>query len=278
MIQGRRCVVLGKRSSTYWLKKILDRSFATVELVESQTELKRLATEPPTLALLVTDSFPGGIPLQLLSELKARLTPRLIICLADTLDSATEVELRSLGICFLGSYVTFIKNAEQIFGVATADARYGTALAPPPTPPQASGGKPPQPGGTHLPHILLVDDEPAFLSSMTRLLRNAPCRLQTAGNADEALEIILDTPVDLLITDYLMPGKNGLELIFAVHRQSPQTGLVMLTAVEQIAKARVEIEEMAIFDLYFKPLTPETLTAILSGYLEHTPHSAVAQQ
>ncbi len=277
MIQGKRCVVLGKRSSAYWLKKILDRSFAEVELVENQVELNRLAKEPPTLALLVTDSFPGGIPLQLLRELKARLTPKLIICLADTLDSATEVELRSLGICFLGSYVTFIKNSEQIFGKATADARYGAALASPPTAPQATGGKPPQdtgdkppqPGETYLPHILLVDDEPAFLSSMTRLLRNSPCRLQTASNADEALAITLSTPVDLLITDYLMPGRNGLELIFAVHRQSPETGLVMLTAVEEIAKAKVEIEEMAIFDLYFKPLTTETLTTILTGYLEH---------
>jgi DNA-binding NtrC family response regulator len=116
------------------------------------------------------------------------------------------------------------------------------------------------------PHILLVDDEPDFLNSMVRLLHHTPCRLYTAAGTEEALTIAQNTPLDLLITDYLMPGRDGLELIFAVNRQSPQTGLVLLTAVEKIARARAEIEEMATFDLHFKPLDRDTLMEIFRKY------------
>jgi len=268
MIQGKRIVVLGKHSSTYWLKKMLEDSFAEVELVENQAELKQLAREPHPLTLLATDSFPGGIPVALLRELKVKLVPRLIICLADTIDSATEVELRSLGISFLGSYITFNRNAEQIFAKAISEARCGAQAALTQEAVQVASVEPLQPNNSNLPHILLVDDEEGFLSSMVRLLHNTPCRLLTAGNAEEALTIFNSNPIDLLITDYLMPGRNGLELIFAVHRQSPETGLVMLTAIEEIETARVEIEQMAIFDLYLKPLDRKTLAAILSKYLE----------
>jgi hypothetical protein len=145
MIHSMRCVVLGKRGSTYWMKKLLEGNWSYVELIESRAELQRLRPMPQPLALLATDSFPGGIQVELLREFKNKLSPKLIICLADTFDAAAEIELRCIGVSFLGSYLTFISNADRICGLVKTAPSLPAAGAPKTQPPGA-------PGATRTPH------------------------------------------------------------------------------------------------------------------------------
>jgi CheY-like chemotaxis protein len=92
-------------------------------------------------------------------------------------------------------------------------------------------------------HILVVDDEPAVALLMAGALKlsNRHYYVSIAHSGEEALEMLQRTPVDLLVTDLLMPGIDGLELIRQAQVVSPRTRAILLTAYsdEQIeAEAR----------------------------------------
>jgi CheY-like chemotaxis protein len=80
--------------------------------------------------------------------------------------------------------------------------------------------------------ILIVDDEPDFL----RLLEHSialsceGCEVVPVSNGYAALEQLERQPFDLILTDYQMPGMNGLELASVVHRKSPGTPVALVTA------------------------------------------------
>ena len=80
--------------------------------------------------------------------------------------------------------------------------------------------------------ILIVDDDPDLL----RLLEDsiglycAECEVVRASDGYAALEHLGRQPFDLILTDYQMPGMNGLELASTVHHTSPGTPIVLVTA------------------------------------------------
>ncbi|MGK7906219.1 MAG: response regulator [Synechococcus sp.] len=87
------------------------------------------------------------------------------------------------------------------------------------------------------PAIICVDDEAIILSSLLRQLEEAfgdSYTYETAANADEALELMEEmeeekTSVLLIVSDWLMPGKKGDELLIEAHRKYPETIKVLLT-------------------------------------------------
>jgi DNA-binding NarL/FixJ family response regulator len=78
--------------------------------------------------------------------------------------------------------------------------------------------------------LVLVDDDPAVLGSLRRLLRNEPYDLLCTITPELALEWIENHDVSLLLADQRMPGMCGTELAERVRRCSPATIRVMLTA------------------------------------------------
>ena len=84
------------------------------------------------------------------------------------------------------------------------------------------------------PLILLADDEAHILYVVGLKLREAGCRVITAGDGKEALEVALAQGPDLVITDYQMPYKTGLELCRELlqHEATRCTPVIILTARE----------------------------------------------
>ena len=78
--------------------------------------------------------------------------------------------------------------------------------------------------------ILLVDDDADVRDYTAQVLEEAGYAVRAASRADEA-EIILGTgePFDLLITDIVMPGRNGVELAQAVHHTRPDVKVLFTT-------------------------------------------------
>ena len=72
-----------------------------------------------------------------------------------------------------------------------------------------------------MPRILVVDDEEAILYVFERYLSVAGYRVVVAGNGDDAVRAAAAGPFDLLITDFRMPGMNGVEVIHALRRLQP---------------------------------------------------------
>jgi len=86
-----------------------------------------------------------------------------------------------------------------------------------------------------LPVVVCVDDEPAILASLQRLLRNEPYRLMTTGKPEEAVTWILQNYARVVIVDQRMPGMSGLELLELVRSCSPTTARVMLTGQSDLS-------------------------------------------
>ncbi len=101
--------------------------------------------------------------------------------------------------------------------------------------------------------VLVVDDEPNNLTSLEKIFRKEGWRVFGAANAREALEQLRKRRVDVVLTDLMMPGTSGIELLRAVKEVSSDTEVVMMTAFGTVEVAVQAMREGA-YDFVEKPL------------------------
>lgn len=82
------------------------------------------------------------------------------------------------------------------------------------------------------PRILVVDDEPDIAESFTDLLRSflPDAKVEQAHTGEEALRQLRDHDVDLIVTDFMMPGMNGVQMLREAQALSPHTPNILVTA------------------------------------------------
>ncbi|MFC3800268.1 response regulator [Cohnella sp. GCM10012308] len=135
---------------------------------------------------------------------------------------------------------------------------------------------------------LIVDDEPPMVQRLTRMFerwaeRRLPYKLVgTACSGDEGLEKAALLKPDLILTDVVMPGKNGLEMIKALRESHPRIEFIVLSAYSDFAYAKQAIA-MGVFEYLVKvPLREQEVLAALDkardnmmarGEKERTLHS-----
>ena len=78
--------------------------------------------------------------------------------------------------------------------------------------------------------LLIVDDDEGMRENLAELFDSLGYDVQTASNTPEALECLGEREVDLLLTDYKMPGPTGVELIEAARKRQPGLRAVLMTA------------------------------------------------
>jgi len=84
-------------------------------------------------------------------------------------------------------------------------------------------------GRHYRPVVLVVDDECVIADSLTEILNRSGHTAITAYDATSALEIALLTPPDVLITDVVLPGMNGIELAITLRRIFPDCKVVLFS-------------------------------------------------
>ena len=114
--------------------------------------------------------------------------------------------------------------------------------------------------------ILLVDDEAKVLAGIKRQLRKK-FQIETALSGEEALKIIDEKgPFAVVVSDYHMPGMNGIDFLCRVKKVDPDTVRMMLTGSADMSTAIAAVNEGSIFQFHPKPCAAETLgEAIKSG-------------
>jgi len=100
--------------------------------------------------------------------------------------------------------------------------------------------------------VLIVDDEDATRSLCHDVVTNSGLRTRTASTTEQALEILDQMPVDILITDLRVPQIGGLELLKRVRASYPQTAVLVLTQYGTIESA-VEATRLGAADYITKP-------------------------
>src|SRR5215471_9486506 len=82
--------------------------------------------------------------------------------------------------------------------------------------------------------ILCVDDEETSLLLRKPVLETAGYEVMTATSATQALEVLSFRKIDLLLTDYLMPGQSGTELARAAKNMRPELPVILLSGVTEL--------------------------------------------
>ncbi|MCP3985617.1 MAG: PAS domain S-box protein [bacterium] len=100
--------------------------------------------------------------------------------------------------------------------------------------------------------ILVVDDEPALLDSTCRILRRQGYTVHSAESGQRALEILQRTPVDVLISDVIMPGMNGYQLAGIVQHEYPSVKIQLASGYADDRHAGL-VDETLTWDLLHKP-------------------------
>ena len=114
---------------------------------------------------------------------------------------------------------------------------------------------PPQPDA---PTVLVVDDDSANVASLERIFKREGMRVLSADGAKTALELVRTHRVEVVLTDLMMPGISGAELLRAIRQVSPDTEVVMMTAYGTVETAVQSMREGA-YDFVEKPLKRMTI-------------------
>ncbi|MBL8787604.1 MAG: sigma-54-dependent Fis family transcriptional regulator [Deltaproteobacteria bacterium] len=103
------------------------------------------------------------------------------------------------------------------------------------------------------PHpLLVVDDDRANVESIQRTFEKEKIEVLTAGDGREALDLLRQRRVGVVLTDLMMPGMSGLELLRAVKTVSPETEVILMTAFGTVETA-VEAMKDGAWDFVTKP-------------------------
>lgn len=107
--------------------------------------------------------------------------------------------------------------------------------------------------------ILMVEDEPAVLSMMSSLLRDAGYHVQEAQDAEAALSLVerYDITIDMLVTDIVMPGKSGVALAGELKARYPGLSVLYISGYPGVELAKRGIDESA--EILTKPFSGEYL-------------------
>jgi putative nucleotidyltransferase with HDIG domain len=117
--------------------------------------------------------------------------------------------------------------------------------------------------------VLFVDDEGNILKAVQRLLRNEPWNVLTASRGSEALEILDQTPAQVVVSDQRMPEMSGVDLLQAIRERRPNVVRMMLTGYTEMNVAVEAINRGEIFRLITKPWNDEELKATLRQAFDH---------
>lgn len=107
-------------------------------------------------------------------------------------------------------------------------------------------------------HVLVADDEPLMLASLSRLLSAAGYRVQTARNGAEAVRCLETSPFDLVLLDLMMPGLSGHEVMDHMQEKRIDTCIIVVSGDASIESAISALRRGA-YDYLRKPYDPDEI-------------------
>ena len=116
--------------------------------------------------------------------------------------------------------------------------------------------------------LLIVDDELDMLELLEMIiLDKTPYQVSTTNNPLEALQMLKENGVDLLITDLRMPAMGGIELIREIKKSHPDIPIIVITAYGSSQSAEEAVEAGA-YDYITKPFRKEQILISINRAME----------
>ena len=117
--------------------------------------------------------------------------------------------------------------------------------------------------------VLCVDDEPNILTALKRLFRRDGHLILSANSGAQALELLTQHRVDVIITDQRMPGMTGVEMLRAVKELYPDTIRIVLSGYTELQSVTDAINEGAVYRFLTKPWDDDQLRANIEEAFRH---------
>lgn len=118
---------------------------------------------------------------------------------------------------------------------------------------------------TAVKYILLVDDDADYLRAFRNFLVGEGLMVQCAANGEEALSLLQDSSIHLMITDLNMPGMDGIELARKALELKPDLPIILSTGI--IANITQTAENAGIKIFLYKPLDPQQILVTVMNLL-----------
>ena len=115
-------------------------------------------------------------------------------------------------------------------------------------------------------HLLLVDDDPNTLASLSRAFRLAGHEATVCDNAARAVELLRTETFDLILSDVVMPGRSGLELLEDLKKAGVKAPIVLISGQANIEMA-VKATKLGALDFLEKPLSTDKLLVTVENAL-----------
>jgi YesN/AraC family two-component response regulator len=117
--------------------------------------------------------------------------------------------------------------------------------------------------------ILCVDDEENVLHSLKRVFLDSKYEMLSATSGNDGLSILRSvTPIQVIISDYRMPGMNGVDFLCAVRDLCPDTIRIILSGYADVSAVVSAINESRIYKFISKPWNDDELRMTIAGAFE----------
>ena len=116
--------------------------------------------------------------------------------------------------------------------------------------------------------VLIVDDEPKIYHALRRALHREPYDILYANGGEEALKLLAERPVDVVVADQNMPNMQGSVLLARVRQQYPDTVRMMLTGDARLETVMAAVNKGEIYRFFTKPCNESELIISLRDALQ----------
>lgn len=128
-----------------------------------------------------------------------------------------------------------------------------------------------RPGPESPGRVLLIDDEPLATRTLLGLIDLEPSLEAVAFNApEEALAHLAEHPIEAIVSDFIMPGMSGLDVLREARRVRPETSRILLTGYADKASAIESINSIGLFQYVEKPWDNTAFLLVLRNAVERT--------
>ncbi len=118
------------------------------------------------------------------------------------------------------------------------------------------------------PLVLVVDDDKRIIAGIGRALRHEPYELIGVDSPFKALDLLRNIKVNVVISDYKMPGMNGIELFSEIKKHAPEIVRILITGVADLNTAIESINRGEVYRFFNKPYNEIELALAIRQGLE----------
>jgi len=122
---------------------------------------------------------------------------------------------------------------------------------------------------TYQPTILVIDDEKRIREGCYKILTRENCLVEMAENGESGLKMLAGKHYDIILTDLMMPGIGGMEVLAKVREQHPDSVSIVITGFATLEHS-IEAMKKGAFDFIPKPFTPDHLRVVVSKAIQMT--------